>query len=74
MVASLVAGNLLLSFFGISYGAMRIAGGFVVAVIGNQMLFGAKTPNDTDHGEKGTTDAHSSRSRCRESLGPGRLP
>ena len=53
MVASLVAGNLLLSFFGISYGAMRIAGGFVVAVIGNQMLFGAKTPNDTDHGEKG---------------------
>ena len=40
MVASLVAGNLLLSFFGISYGAMRIAGGFVVAVIGNQMQIG----------------------------------
>ena len=35
MVASLVAGNLLLTFFGISYGAMRIAGGFVVAVIGH---------------------------------------
>ena len=54
MVASLVAGNLLLSFFGISYGAMRIAGGFVVAVIGNQMLFGVKTPNDSEHGEKGS--------------------
>lgn len=54
MVASLVAGNLLLTFFGISYGAMRIAGGFVVAVIGNQMLFGVKTPNDSEHGEKGS--------------------
>lgn len=54
MVTSLVAGNLLLSFFGISYGAMRIAGGFVVAVIGNQMLFGVKTPNDSEHGEKGS--------------------
>ncbi|MGL6070680.1 MarC family NAAT transporter [Craterilacuibacter sp.] len=39
MVVSLVAGNLILEFFGISYGALRIAGGFVVAVIGYRMLF-----------------------------------
>ena len=43
MFISLLAGNLLLAFFGISYGALRIAGGFVVAVIGYQMLFGQQT-------------------------------
>ena len=31
--------------FGISYGAMRIAGGLVVAAIGYQMLFGGNSPN-----------------------------
>ena len=45
MIVSLVAGNLLLAFFGISYGAMRIAGGMVVALIGYQMLFGNASPN-----------------------------
>ena len=40
MLVSLVGGNVLLAFFGISYGAMRIAGGLVVAAIGYQMLFG----------------------------------
>ena len=44
MFVSLLAGNVLLAFFGISYGALRIAGGFVVAVIGYQMLFGQQTP------------------------------
>ena len=44
MFVSLLAGNLLLAFFGISYGALRIAGGFVVAVIGYQVLFGQQTP------------------------------
>lgn len=39
MLVSLLAGNLVLEFFGISYGALRIAGGFVVAVIGYRMLF-----------------------------------
>lgn len=34
MLVSLVCGNVLLAFFGISYGAMRIAGGLVVAAIG----------------------------------------
>lgn len=46
MFVSLLAGNLLLAFFGISYGALRIAGGFMVAVIGYQMLFGQQNaPN-----------------------------
>lgn len=45
MLVSLLCGNVLLAFFGISYGAMRIAGGLVVAAIGYQMLFGGNTPN-----------------------------
>ncbi len=45
MLVSLVGGNVLLAFFGISYGAMRIAGGLVVAVIGYQMLYGGSSPN-----------------------------
>lgn len=46
MAVSLVGGNmLLLAFFGISYGAMRISGGLVVATIGYQMLFGGSSPN-----------------------------
>ncbi|MDO5530464.1 MarC family NAAT transporter [Sutterella sp.] len=45
MLVSLACGNVLLAVFGISYGAMRIAGGLVVAVIGYQMLFGGNTPN-----------------------------
>lgn len=45
MLVSLLGGNMLLAFFGISYGAMRIAGGLVVALIGYQMLFGGSTPN-----------------------------
>lgn len=45
MLVSLIGGNVLLAFFGISYGAMRIAGGLVVAVIGYQMLFGGNSPN-----------------------------
>lgn len=46
MLVSLFGGNMLLAFFGISYGAMRIAGGLVVAMIGYQMLFGGNTPNN----------------------------
>ena len=45
MAVSLVGGNMLLAFFGISYGAMRISGGLVVAAIGYQMLFGGSSPN-----------------------------
>lgn len=48
MLVSLAGGHFLLSFFGISYGALRIAGGIVVAAIGFQMLFGgAAKPNQT---------------------------
>lgn len=45
MLVSLFAGNMLLAFFGISFGAIRIAGGLVVAMIGYQMLFGGTSPN-----------------------------
>lgn len=45
MLVSLASGNLLLVLFGISFGAMRIAGGLVVAAIGYQMLFGGNSPN-----------------------------
>ncbi|NDV11289.1 MarC family NAAT transporter [Crenobacter caeni] len=49
MLVSLLAGNLVLEFFGISYGALRIAGGFVVAVIGYRMLFLSQDPHSTTH-------------------------
>ncbi|BEV72523.1 MULTISPECIES: MarC family NAAT transporter [unclassified Paludibacterium] len=44
MAVSLLAGNVILSVFGISYGALRIAGGFVVAVLGYRMLFLSQDP------------------------------
>ncbi len=44
MVVSLLAGNLIMAAFGISYGALRIAGGFVVAVLGYRMLFLTQDP------------------------------
>lgn len=40
LTVSLFAGSLILSTFGISYGALRIAGGIVVALLGHGMLFG----------------------------------
>ena len=50
MFVSLIGGNLILSFFGISFGAMRVAGGFVIAIIGTQMLFGGQGPNNAPGG------------------------
>jgi len=44
MVVSLFAGALILEFFGISYGALRVAGGITVAVVGFRMLF--DSPSD----------------------------
>mgnify|MGYP000774109532 CR=1 FL=1 len=38
MAVSLVGGNMLLAFFGISYGAMRISGGLVVAALGLSLI------------------------------------
>jgi multiple antibiotic resistance protein len=40
LIVSLFAGSLILSTFGISYGALRIAGGIVVALLGHGMLYG----------------------------------
>ena len=39
LTVSLFAGSLILSTFGIAYGALRIAGGIVVALLGHEMLF-----------------------------------
>ncbi|MBV8679947.1 MAG: MarC family NAAT transporter [Aquitalea sp.] len=44
MLVSLLAGNLIMAAFGISYGALRIAGGLVVAVLGYRMLFLSQDP------------------------------
>ena len=44
MLVSLLAGNVILGAFGISYGALRIAGGFVVATLGYRMLFLSQDP------------------------------
>jgi multiple antibiotic resistance protein len=44
MLVCLLAGNLILAAFGISFGALRIAGGFVVAVLGYRMLFLSQDP------------------------------
>ncbi len=40
LLVSLFAGTLVLSMFGISLGALRIAGGIVVAILGHGMLYG----------------------------------
>ena len=40
LLASLFAGSLVLNAFGISHGALRIAGGLVLALLGYGMLFG----------------------------------
>ena len=40
LTVSLFAGSLILSTFGISFGALRISGGIVVALLGHNMLFG----------------------------------
>ncbi len=40
LAVSLFAGSLILNTFGISYGALRIAGGLIVALLGHSMLFG----------------------------------
>ena len=53
LTVSLFAGGLILASFGISYGALRIAGGIVVAVLGHGMLFGRD--------ERGTPEAGAAR-------------
>lgn len=53
LTVSLFAGGLILASFGISYGALRIAGGIVVALLGHCMLFGRD--------ERGTPEAGAAR-------------
>jgi multiple antibiotic resistance protein len=53
LTVSLFAGGLILNTFGISYGALRIAGGIVVALLGHGMLFGR------DQRRSGTTPPES---------------
>jgi len=40
MVVSLFAGSLIMKMFGISYPALRIAGGLILALLGHGMLYG----------------------------------
>ncbi|MBW6493634.1 MAG: MarC family NAAT transporter [Burkholderiaceae bacterium] len=40
VVVSLFAGGLILTAFGISYGALRVAGGIVLGLLGHGMLYG----------------------------------
>jgi multiple antibiotic resistance protein len=45
LAAFLVAGGLIMQFFGISVPGLRIAGGLVIAVVGSRMLF--STPSES---------------------------
>jgi multiple antibiotic resistance protein len=45
MVVTLFVGGFILSTFGISYGALRIAGGLTVALLGYRMLFQSSDAN-----------------------------
>ncbi|MDO4682780.1 MAG: MarC family NAAT transporter [Lautropia sp.] len=40
LVGSLFAGSMIMKAFGISYGAMRVAGGMVIGLLGHSMLYG----------------------------------
>lgn len=40
LVGSLFAGSMVMKAFGISYGAMRVAGGMVIGLLGHGMLYG----------------------------------
>jgi len=53
LVFTLFFGVLILEMFGISYGALRIAGGLTVALLGYRMLFGYGYVGLTTKGAKG---------------------
>ncbi|AOY00691.1 MarC family NAAT transporter [Jeongeupia sp. USM3] len=44
MTVCLIAGNVILSVFGISYGALRVAGGIVIGLLGYRMLYHLQDP------------------------------
>jgi multiple antibiotic resistance protein len=53
LVATLFFGVLVLGLFGISYGALRIAGGLTIALLGYRMLFGyGYVGLSTQHGKR----------------------
>jgi multiple antibiotic resistance protein len=45
MVTTLFIGAIILNIFGISYGALRISGGFTIALLGYRMLFQSSDAN-----------------------------
>ncbi len=50
LIVFLLAGALILSFFGISVSALRIAGGLIITVLGFRMLFPSNSPeHETSH-------------------------
>ncbi len=52
LTISLFAGGLILQWFGISYGALRVAGGLVIAIIGYRMLFRTESDRYTPHAHR----------------------
>lgn len=52
LVVSLFAGVFILQGFGISYGALRVAGGLTVAILGYRMLFQTQDANPPPHTTK----------------------
>ncbi len=53
LTVSLFAGVFILQGFGISYGALRIAGGVTVAILGYRMLFQSNNEHSAAHHTKG---------------------
>ena len=58
LLISLFAGSLILKAFGVSYGALRVAGGLVVALLGHGMLYGDHIGRK-DSGHEGGEDSPS---------------
>jgi multiple antibiotic resistance protein len=60
VLVSLFAGSMILKAFGISYGALRVAGGLVVALLGHGMLYGdhigRKDGGQADQGAQVSSD------------------
>lgn len=52
LTVSLFAGVTILAFFGISYGALRIAGGLTIALLGFRMLFDLGTQMSVPQGQR----------------------
>lgn len=50
MVVSLFAGSVIMQMFGISYPALRIAGGLILALLGHGMLYGRPEVGEVEQG------------------------